>query len=101
MLYLLVGCRQYTPIYEVTLGSVRPAVSSRMFGKFWMSRQKKVSLGTVYFEFLRMGNVVKVSAIDPKTGTEVCIVGNPKAGQETLKRVAARKLEYVMKKRLG
>ncbi|MBL6946161.1 MAG: hypothetical protein ISR47_05950 [Rhodospirillales bacterium] len=66
-----------------------------------MSRQKKVSLGTVYFEFLRMGNVVKVSAIDPKTGTEVCIVGSPKAGQENLKRVAARKLEYVMKKRLG
>lgn len=48
-----------------------------------------------------MGNVVKVSAIDPKTGTEVCIVGSPKAGQENLKRVAARKLEYVMKKRLG
>ena len=43
--------------------------------------------------------MVKVSAIDARTGTEVSIVGDPKAGQEAMKRVAARKLEYVMAKR--
>lgn len=64
-----------------------------------MAHGRKISLGTVLFEFIRKGNVVKVSAIDPRTGTEVSIVGDPKAGREAMKRVAARKLEYVMTKR--
>ncbi len=64
-----------------------------------MAQNRRVSLGTVLFEFIQRGNVVKVSAIDPRTGTEVSIVGNPKAGKEAMKRVAARKLEYVLAKR--
>ncbi|MBT3361080.1 MAG: hypothetical protein HN403_15765 [Rhodospirillales bacterium] len=64
-----------------------------------MASGRNVLQRTVYFEFIRVGNVVKVSAIDSRTGTEVSIVGSPKAGQETLKRVAARKLRYVMEKR--
>jgi hypothetical protein len=61
-----------------------------------MSRDDKIHLGTVLFEFIRQGNSVKVSAIDPVTTTEVSIVGDPRVGVETLKRVATRKLEYVM-----
>ncbi|MBC8158124.1 MAG: hypothetical protein ISR44_04015 [Rhodospirillales bacterium] len=64
-----------------------------------MTYGRRYSTGTVFFEFIRRGNVVKVSAIDARTGTEVSIVGDPKAGQEAMKRVAARKLEYVMAKR--
>ncbi len=61
-----------------------------------MVRDGKVKLGTVLFEFIRRGNVVKVSAIDPVTTTEVSIVGDPRVGMESLKRIATRKLEYVL-----
>jgi hypothetical protein len=46
----------------------------------------------VAFEFLRMGNFVKVSAIDMVTGKEVSIVGDPKASEAELKRIALAKL---------
>lgn len=50
-------------------------------------------------EFQAIGNAVKVCAIDPRTGTEVSIVGPANQGQELLSRTAVRKLEYVMRKR--
>ena len=53
----------------------------------------------VIFEFVRVGNAVKVSAIDAATGTEVSIVGDPTVGEATLKRLAERKLEYVLARR--
>ena len=56
------------------------------------------NLSQVYFEFVRIGNSVKVSAIDPKTNTEVSIVGSPHVGSEALKQVAIRKLSYVIGK---
>lgn len=49
-------------------------------------------------EFLSMGDYVKVCAIDPRSGREVSIVGDPAAGKEALSRVAVRKLQYVLKK---
>lgn len=49
----------------------------------------------VAFEFIRMGNYVKVSAIDMLSGKEVSIVGDPKAGEEELKRIALAKLRKV------
>ena len=48
----------------------------------------------VIFEFYRAGAYVKVSAIDTETMIEVAIVGDPVAGEETLKRVALNKLRY-------
>lgn len=53
----------------------------------------------VYVEFIPVGGYVKVSAIDPKSGTEVSIVGDPKQGNEALKRTAVRKLFYVLNKK--
>jgi hypothetical protein len=50
----------------------------------------------VIFEFLQVGHAVKVSAIDVATGTEVSIVGDPVVGEAALKRLAARKLDYVL-----
>lgn len=55
-------------------------------------------LGEVLFEFRRIGNSVKVSAIEPITNTEVSIVGPVTAGEHALKVAAIRKLRYVLAK---
>ncbi len=56
------------------------------------------TLNEVIIEFQQIGNAVKVSAVDPVSMVEVSIVGPPDAGEETLKRTAIRKLEYVLDK---
>ena len=53
----------------------------------------------VLFEFRRIGNTVQVNALDPESGTEVSMVGDPKMGEEALKRAAVHKLLYVLAKR--
>jgi hypothetical protein len=53
----------------------------------------------VIFEFVRVGRAVKVSAVDPATGTEVSIIGDPVVGEVALKRLAVRKLDYVLARR--
>jgi hypothetical protein len=50
-------------------------------------------------EFHQVGNAVKVSAFDPRTLTEVSIVGAPKVGDSELTRLVVRKLEYMIAKR--
>jgi len=50
-------------------------------------------------EFHRVGNAVKVSAMDPRTLIEVSIVGDPGAGDAELTRIAIRKLEFMIAKR--
>lgn len=50
-------------------------------------------------EFIRVGNAVKVSAVDPRTNTEVSIVGAPNMSERQLSQAAIRKLEYVLKKK--
>jgi hypothetical protein len=52
-------------------------------------------------EFTQIGANVKVTAIDPKTMTEVSIVGGAQYSQEFLKRQAVKKLEYVLSKQAG
>jgi len=49
-------------------------------------------------EFITMGNSVKVSCIDPKTGREVSAIGPRTASQAELSRLAVNKMLYVMKK---
>ena len=56
------------------------------------------TLNEVIIEFHRIGNAVKVTAVDPVSHTEVSIVGPPDAGDEMLERTAIRKLEYVIDK---
>ena len=53
----------------------------------------------VLYEFQRVGNAIRVAAIDPVTGIEVTMVGALGYGRETLKWLAARKLAYVIAKR--
>ncbi len=52
----------------------------------------------VLIEFHQIGNSVKVAAVDPVTAVEVSIVGAANASQEMLKRLAVRKLDYVLEK---
>ena len=48
--------------------------------------------------FYTSSRSVKVIAIDPITGTEVVMVGDKNQGEGVLKRLAARKLHYVLNK---
>ncbi len=52
-------------------------------------------------EFVPVGNAVKVSAMDPRTLTEVSIVGSVSASKMELQQTVIRKLHYVMKRRAG
>ena len=53
----------------------------------------------VIFEFIRLGNSVKVTAVDPLTRIEVAIVGPAAADEATLRQAALRKLDFVRRRR--
>jgi len=53
----------------------------------------------VLIEMQRMGNVLRVTAIDPATGTEVIMVADPRQSMQTIKKLAVRKLAYVIAKK--
>ncbi|MGE5145992.1 MAG: DUF6898 family protein [Candidatus Eiseniibacteriota bacterium] len=55
----------------------------------------------VLLEFHQIGSVVKVSAVDPVTLTEVSISGPASAGEQALKQAAIRKLRYVLARAKG
>lgn len=58
-----------------------------------------VYLEEVLFEFQKVGRVIRVSAIDPLTNTEVSSPAPPGYGEELMKRLALRKLKYVLRKK--
>lgn len=53
----------------------------------------------VLFEFIITGNFVKVIAVDPRTNTEISIVGDRRLSKSVLQRNAIRKLVYVLEKK--
>lgn len=57
--------------------------------------------GEIIIEFHVIGHLVKVSAIDTKSLTEVSIMGPANESREVLKATAVRKLHYVMAKKQG
>ena len=58
-------------------------------------------MAEIYFEFQRIGNFVKVTAIDPVTLTEVSVTGAATATEHQLKQLALRRLEFVLAKKRG
>ena len=56
-------------------------------------------LGEVLFEVKVIGNAVKVSAVDPVSNTEVCVVGSAHASPYSFKMNALRKLKSVLRKK--
>lgn len=55
----------------------------------------------VLFEHTQLGNSVKVTAVDPRTGIEASILGPARYGQKTLENAALKKLLYVLNKKAG
>jgi hypothetical protein len=53
----------------------------------------------VFLEFVVQGGLIKTTAIDSLTGTEVCIFGPAKVSRDILTKNAVAKLEYVLKKK--
>ena len=53
----------------------------------------------IIIEFFPVGNIVKVSAMDVKTLTEISIQGPASSPEGILKRNALKRLEYVLKKK--
>jgi hypothetical protein len=54
----------------------------------------------VLFEFRRVGNSLRVAAIDPVSNIEVSIVAPVRCGERELQRVALQKLAHVRSKRV-
>jgi len=77
------------------------AATAGLKGFFAMPGEDSAMAEDIIIEFHRVGAFVKVSAIDPRTLTEVSIVGDPAAGEEMLARAAVRKLEYVLARKGG
>lgn len=61
-------------------------------------KPEDVYIPEVYFEFHQQGRNVRVCAIDPRSNTEVSIIGDPAYGERYLKNLAVRKLRYVIAK---
>ncbi len=49
-------------------------------------------------EFHKIGKSIKVTAFDPTTLTEACIVGSPNVSRQQLAELAVRKLRYILQK---
>lgn len=55
--------------------------------------------GTGYIvELIAQGPYVKATAMDPRTLTEVSIVGDAARGDDALRQLAVQKLEYVLRR---
>lgn len=54
----------------------------------------------ILFEFVRNGNVVKVTAIEPESKIEVAVVVPASLSEEQMKIQALRRLNFVLKKAL-
>ncbi len=52
----------------------------------------------VLFEFIQIGPVMKVVAIDPETGTEAVIQGPAHMPRSLLQKTAIKKLNYILTK---
>lgn len=52
----------------------------------------------LYVEFVRIGNSVKATAIDPESGLEASVIGPASASQAQMAEAARRKLDYLKKK---
>ena len=53
----------------------------------------------VIFELTRIGAIVRISAVDAETGTEVVAQGPASAGIPALQRLAINKLKFVLRKK--
>lgn len=69
-----------------------------MDSSFRWNDGKEMKSGDYIIEFIAQGRYVKVTAVDPLTGTEAVIVGDVRERQEVLTRNAVNKLNYLLNK---
>lgn len=55
----------------------------------------------VIVELVRLGRLIRVSAMDPASLTEVVLQGPAAAGEAALRHAVLRKLAYVLARRAG
>jgi hypothetical protein len=58
--------------------------------------QSETDPGEVILEFAQIGALIRVSAMEPRSLTEVVIYGPASAGEAALRRTVLHKLEYVL-----
>jgi len=56
--------------------------------------------GEIYVEFIVQGSFVRVTAIDPASGTEAVTMGPAGAPRATLADAAIRKLKFMLQKKI-
>ena len=59
----------------------------------------EIQPGEVILEFVQIGALIRVSAMEPKSLTEVVIYGPASAGEAALRRTVLCKLDYVLARR--
>jgi hypothetical protein len=57
-----------------------------------------IEAGEVIFEFVRIGGLIRVSAMEPKSLTQVVIYGPASAGEANLRHAVLRKLAYILRR---
>ncbi len=55
-------------------------------------------MAEILFEYIRQGNVVKVTAIESETGIEAAVVVPASLSEEQMKLQALNRLRYIMRK---
>tara|TARA_B110000879_G_C10975565_1_gene433221 strand:+ start:216 stop:446 length:231 start_codon:yes stop_codon:yes gene_type:complete len=61
-------------------------------------KPKDVRLKEVLFEMKQVGQYMRITAIDPLSGTEVISIGDSSVDPDMLRSMAIRKLKYVIAK---
>ena len=61
-------------------------------------KPQDVRLKEVLFEMKQVGKYLRITAIDPLSGTEVISIGDPSVNPDMLRNMAVRKLKYVIAK---
>ena len=59
----------------------------------------EIDPGEVILEFVQIGALIRVSAMEPRSLTEVVIYGPASAGEAALRRTVLCKLDYVLARR--
>jgi hypothetical protein len=59
----------------------------------------EIEPGEVILEFVQIGALIRVSAMEPRSLTEVVIYGPASAGEAALRRTVLCKLDYVLARR--
>ncbi len=61
--------------------------------------RREIEPSGVIVEFVRLGPLIRVSAMEPDSLTEVVLQGPAAAGEAALRRAVLRKLAYVLRRR--